>query len=418
MRTLAPLLFALLLAGCWPPSFLDYQDDAPVQVIERPKSFPLESFGSTMLALAEDIDGVRQERLLVGSNAESPVFSFALSDGDVILPSEFETARLCDAETRTGDEPCVGASVGSAIARVDVWGQGELCAAIGGTGDKMVVACERVAAAKRYEGSTNSQFGVSVAGIPNEERVLVGSKEDGAFVVQRSSDERVAVDAGDCEVSASGFGRAVAAAEGFWAVGSTGTQILLVEPDGAGFALLEVPDGAGATLAVGDVVGDETVDLVSGGAGEVRIWDGDDLAGAEDCDDVAPAESLTCKDYSARSIECGGEFGASLAIGDINDDGAADLLVGDPSATVSGHGRAGTAFVYDGDELGPVAADALTDSQPEDDAEVGRSVAVGSVLGRGEAVAGSRGEVFFFFCSDLAGDRPGSPGLDGCRPRP
>jgi hypothetical protein len=46
-------------------------------------------------------------------------------------------------------------------------------------------------------------------------------------------------------------------------------------------------------------------------------------------------------------------------------------------------------------------------------------VAVAEVFGRGEAVVGADGEVFLFFCSGMAGDRPGDGSLDDtCRASP
>jgi FG-GAP repeat protein len=420
-RSVHCLALSLALAGCWPPSFFDYEDDAPVHVIEKPSSFPVGSFGSTLLAIEESTDG-RQERLLVGSGAESPIYSFALSDGDTVLPSDFETARLCDPDTREGDAVCTGKFVGSALGRVETWGPGQICAAIGGTGDALVVACEEGISSREFEGAVNSQFGVSVAGIPGEERVLVGTAAEGAFMVARADPEGAdptPVDVGDCAPPTDHFGQAVAAAQTYWAIGSGGSQIVVVSPDGGGLAVLTTPDGGAGTLLVADLVGDNESDLVAGGGGEVRIWDGADLEAARDCDDVIPAVSLSCKDVPERSVVCGGRFGASLAVGDVNDDGHPDLLVGDPAARVSGEKTAGAAFVYaGGPDLGPGPSAALVDSRPEGGAELGRAVAVGSVLGRGEAIAGSDGEVFFFFCTGIEGDAPGDPGLDGCRPTP
>jgi hypothetical protein len=86
----------------------------------------------------------------------------------------------------------------------------------------------------------------------------------------------------------------------------------------------------------------------------------------------------------APAPEAGGEFGAGMAIGDVNDDGFADLMVGSEGATV-GDLEAGRVFVYFG---GPAGLDSTPDlilqaPQPQAQAGFGRRVSVGDVNGDG-----------------------------------
>lgn len=416
---------ALVASGCNFMSFFDYEDDAPAQVIEKPSGFVPGSFGSVLLAVTDDADGEHYERLMVGARAATPIFEYVLSEDRSILPGDDESNRLCDPEGRESDEICLDSGVGSAISPLDTWDDGVLCIAIGGTSDSAVVSCDREKTSQRWDGEVRSGFGIAVAGMPGQARLLIGSNEDTVWVAEDRNPDATPLELTACPVSAEGFGSVLAAAEEFWAIGSQGDQVLLVEPDGDGFAVLTVKGGGAQTLLAADLVGDEGVDLIAGGAGEVRVWDGDDLLVAEDCDDVTAAAIIPCADMASRDVTCGGSFGASLAVGDINGDGNAELLVGDFAATVDGEAGAGTAFVFDGNDfegdppLDVAPADALTDSVPEKGDELGRAVTVGEIFGRGEAIVGSDGEVFVFFCTGLSGDRPGDGSLsDTCRAAP
>lgn len=419
MKRLALLAALSALAGCNFVAFFDYEDDAPVQVLEKPSGFVPGSFGSVLLAVTDDdADGNHYERLMVGARAATPVFEYVLSEDDSILPSDSESNRLCDPEGRQTDEVCLASAVGSAMASVDTWEDGVLCVVIGGTGDAAVVACDQEKTTQRWNGDVRSGFGISVAAMPGEPRILIGSNEETVWVAEDRNPDATPLELEACDVSAEGFGSVVAAAEEFWAIGSQGDQVLIVEPDGDGTAILSVKSGGAVTLLVADIVGNDALDLLAGGAGEVRIWDGSRLLLAEDCEDVEADVTLACEDFAERGVECGGSFGASLAVGDVNGDGNPELLVGDPAATVDGKSRAGAAHVYlgtsDGIESDP--AEALADTVPEKGNELGRAVAVGEVLGRGEAIVGSDGEVLVFFCTNIHNDGPGEGGLDDtCR---
>ena len=80
--------------------------------------------------------------------------------------------------------------------------------------------------------------------------------------------------------------------------------------------------------------------------------------------------------------ENGARFGITVAAGDVNGDSKVDLLVGAPDATVDGIARAGRAFVF----LGPSFSTPLflQDPQPEDSADFGRALAAGDLDSDGD----------------------------------
>ena len=114
-----------------------------------------------------------------------------------------------------------------------------------------------------------------------------------------------------------------------------------VEPGGAGpIARFSPPDGAtefGRSLdGVGDRTGDGQADLLVGAFGAVYLYSG--------------ATSELVRTYAAPEPLGGGDFGLSVAgAGDIDDQGAADLIVGAPTLDVGGVSMAGRVYLYAGD---------------------------------------------------------------------
>jgi hypothetical protein len=170
-------------------------------------------------------------------------------------------------------------------------------------------------------------------------------------------------------------------------------------------------------LAVGDVVGDDTPDVVVGDdpasvlrREEVRVYDGAALLAAGGaCPALVEPAVIACVDH--RGVACAGSgFGTSLAMGDVDGDGDGDLAIGAPEATVEGEAQAGAVWLVpgNGDALEASGADVLTASTPEVSARLGASVAMLATRARSEVVAGAPGsaEVYVFGCSGLAGDGP------------
>jgi hypothetical protein len=81
-----------------------------------------------------------------------------------------------------------------------------------------------------------------------------------------------------------------------------------------------------------------------------------------------------------------GLFGYALAYGDMNGDNKAELVVGEPGATVSGFARAGAVHIFDGDTIRTCASSTLATvlrshqaASPEANARFGLSLATGLI---------------------------------------
>lgn len=96
----------------------------------------------------------------------------------------------------------------------------------------------------------------------------------------------------------------------------------------------------GAAVAVGDVNNDGTADVAVGAPGE---------SGSSGRVRVySGADGAILYTFSSPNSESFGEFGVSLAVADVNNDNKADVAVGAQGETVSGSFGAGRAYVFSG----------------------------------------------------------------------
>lgn len=163
-----------------------------------------------------------------------------------------------------------------------------------------------------------------------------------------------------------------------------------------GVVMRATTDGARALLAVSDAL--TTVDVL-----DLAAIKGDGTSCA------APGAELVTTLRCAESEDgkgCdGAAFGYSLAFGDLDGDGDAELLVGAPGLNMRKKPNGGAVFVFDleGD---PVPKDTLFLSSAEAEDRLGTSVAAVRVGARdvvATGVPGQKRSAALFFCSALGG---------------
>jgi hypothetical protein len=156
----------------------------------------------------------------------------------------------------------------------------------------------------------------------------------------------------------------------------------------------------GSILAVGDFNNDGLDDLVVGAPGEAIGNSGAD-SGAIFLYLSAGARLGAPRMYTQSLVdvnEAGDKFGSSLAVGDFNDDGYADLAVGAPGENYSGSGaNAGVVYLFFGADNGlssPLVLDQRPSGRNESGDKFGSSLAAGDFDGDGldDLAVGAPGE--------------------------
>jgi hypothetical protein len=420
---------ALGLTACDPTVFDELADDTGVRVAEVPGGYARAGFGGVVATYVGRVGDVPVTRLAASAGADSQIRVYTGWTGETIAlePAAFDTClEATDCERGSG----------ASLTGLPRWRDQPLCVAFGApAASAVLLRCEGVAlgTTERLRGPADSRFGEAIAALPGE-RLLVGAPfgAGNVFVVDAARGARTiatALEAARADGVAE-FGAALAAgarADGsalaaIAAPSGALRRVAVVSLDPMGEATLAacLEDAAGPfgdVLAVGDVVGDDTPDVVVGDdpasvlrREEVRVYDGAALLAAGGaCPALVEPAVIACVDH--RGVACAGSgFGTSLAMGDVDGDGDGDLAIGAPEATVEGEAQAGAVWLVpgNGDALEASGADVLTASTPEVSARLGASVAMLATRARSEVVAGAPGsaEVYVFGCSGLAGDGP------------
>ena len=181
-----------------------------------------------------------------------------------------------------------------------------------------------------------------------------------------------------------------------------GVPAAMINQDSPGVGLgMSATDKFGAAVATGDFNGDGHADVAIGNptetvgglanAGVVTVLYGQ--SAAPYLHPVAGALSHIDQDVTGLPgvVEAGDRFGGSLATGDFNGDGFADLAIGSPGEAIETKTQAGAVWVLYGRAAGLTGTgavsfnqdDANLDGAAEKDDRMGWSVAAGDVTGDG-----------------------------------
>lgn len=139
----------------------------------------------------------------------------------------------------------------------------------------------------------------------------------------------------------------------------------------------EVGSGFGAAIAIGDFDGDGARDVAIGAPGATSF--GLPLAGRVFVFHGPTLTIVTAIDSPSATVL--GLFGASLASGDVDGDGRDELVVGAPNMPLGALPEVGCVFVFD--DLGAAGVTTLTDPHPSSFAAMGFKVRVADLIGDG-----------------------------------
>jgi len=450
------LLLASLTAGCSWGRFSDILENGPVVFLEKPANLQ-SGFGPVMQAGTQD----GASRLIVGGEhgtSQAAIYSIGKGETPNVVASRSDFCS--NKATSKGTDWCFLAPQVAYLPKTTISTQNDEV----GTGC-IAVGISRAPTEENgvfFECENGSSFGrpVSNYGEYNEDvdnALKTGQDEPIAIATDGSEDPPVLVGAPtndlawyyepssnvpidlllpvDDEDLPKGFGTAVQAlriADSSWlfAVSAQGNdgELHLYRADGARPRYLGclggTPDFA-RKMTSGLVpgpdtpdIGDSIPDLVVSDRAQVYVFDGAKLADLPPvptgergytCTLAALPEntlitSFGCGSTPATSECSSSDFGAALALGDIDGDGDNEVIVGAPAMTVRGEHGAGAILTYDVDTIGDhELKDVRSFAQGEGGDALGGSVSAVSIGDRDVIVGGAirSGLVGLFYCSDM-----------------
>ncbi|MBO6933647.1 MAG: VCBS repeat-containing protein [Deltaproteobacteria bacterium] len=459
-RTLVALLSTLGLS-CVFGDVKSTEDAVPIEAIERPAEFSnAGAFGLVLDGYAgQSASGIPVSRIVATAGPGSGHVAIGVWDGDGDRPRE---AIFDGCEELTDCERTIGTDV----IGFPLWNGMRDCVMTSAAEERAVrIQCESDSSMiLRLAVPGTAGFGTALAAIPANNGAgvaLIGAPEPGMVAESGELWKIVAGEVSPIQLTVGGdsgigagaqLGAALSAAElpsgdvmvAASAPGASRVVVFRLPADPTDLALETLgcvdatvvrPPGSdvmlGGAMAVGDVDGDGTPDLVLGdpAANRLSIVTGTSLTGAVGCVDPSTVDDPTstridCASVDAPSVDTCGSFGAAVEIGDVNGDGIGDAVVGAPSSTVNGDADAGAVYTIPGSTGGLDASGGkgLGMSQTEPDMRLGEALATvpsqltGAV--RDEVVAAAPGDarLFLFWCSGVAGD-DAAEGRDRCLER-
>lgn len=433
LRVALSLGLALAVPACSWTRFDDLTESAPVVLLEKPDSMN-NGFGVS-LATATNAD---HTQVLVGgtvTTAGAALYEIGREDSPNTRASD---ANYCSGKGK----PCFLSSLTAGFANAQGPDQRRpLCYAVGSGAvvkQGLVVRCQD---ASEYTldmpPAAQELLAMSVAqSQPAQDYPLATDRSDDPVLLASLPERRLAWFYPENSTSFSeltlpqglavddpSFGRslAVLAVEGgrVLAVGVPGqSRVLLWKTEaGAGAKYVGCWGGRpalGRALAAGRVNPDGNDDLLVSDDGQVRAVDG---AALFRLPETASTECVIAPDADATLsvLECGSttsdvsgceksDFGAALAVGDLDGDGDGEVIVGAPKMTVRGEENAGALLVYDAEDASssaPVEVRFMSSAESGD--ELGRSIVTPRAGKRDIIAAGApgHGKAALFYCSSM-----------------